>query len=471
MSRYFKCTTNKNPLTYSCGEKIIFTVTAKENCLDIPCDFIHWKIADDDGKFSEDLGSCKFGEPLILETTLDKPGFVHLTCTAFNENAQPDNSFDVLDAGAGADIDAITYCDTVPDDFDDYWNDIEKLVADFDYKVLLNKPITDGVKEGFKAFDLRISTPEGRPASGIVTLPEKEGKYPILVLFNGYGFAGAEVTCMPNTITAHFNAHGFENDMPNIMLRKKYYHDIMKNENGYGYGFDPEENASNKTTYWRNMMIRNLLGLKYIKTLPCWDGKNIKVKGGSQGALQATTVAAHDKDVNFLDINIPWFCNLNGENKGYMAGWRPTFAEGLRYFDTVAEATRVKCPVKISARLGDYVCPPSTIMTLYNSFNVNKQLMFIQSGTHGYHPHEIDAFYMWSEPENPSGEIKIGKYRHYKGGEYEVLSLAKSSENYNETVVVYKSLTDGKIWVRPAYMWNELVFNNGEYVKRFEILE
>ena len=97
--------------------------------------------------------------------------------------------------------------------------------------------------------------------------------------------------------------------------------------------------------------------------------------------------------------------------------------------------------------------------------------MFIQSGTHGYHPPEIDAFYKWSEPDNPSGEIKIGKYRHYKGGEYEVLSLAKSSENYNETVVVYKSLTDGKIWVRPAYMWNELVFNKGEYVKRFEILE
>ena len=41
MSKYFKCTTNKNPLSYSCGEKIIFNVVAKDNCIDTPCEYIY----------------------------------------------------------------------------------------------------------------------------------------------------------------------------------------------------------------------------------------------------------------------------------------------------------------------------------------------------------------------------------------------------------------------------------------------
>lgn len=470
MSKYFKCTTDKPAISYKCGEKIVFTVSAKSNCADIPCEYIHWKIAGDDGKFSEGLGASNPGEPLVLETTLDRPGFVHLTCTAFLSTAIQDNSFDVLDAGAGAEVEKLEYCDSIPNDFDDYWNEVEQLVADFNYEILLNELVTKGIPDGFKAFELKISTPSGRPASGFVTIPKADGKYPILIAFNGYGFAPAAPEYNKNTITAHFNAHGFENDLPQIKLREKYYHELMRNKNNHSYGFDPEENASNKTTYWRNMMIRNLIALKYLKTLSAWDGKNITARGGSQAALQATTLAAHDKDVTFLNIHIPWFCNLNAEANGYMQGWRPQFAEGLRYFDTVAQATRVKCPVLINSRLGDYICPPSTIMTLYNNFNCKKSLVFLQSGTHGYMPPEQEFFYKSYDPENPSGEFKKGIYKHFKGDKYELLYVAENSEKIDDPTIIYKSLKDGKIWTRPAHMWNEWVFHNNEYVRRFTLI-
>ena len=70
MSKYFRCSTNKNPLTYTCGEKIIFTISAKDNCVDTPCEYLHWQLRGDDGKFSEGLGSSKPGTPLILEASL-----------------------------------------------------------------------------------------------------------------------------------------------------------------------------------------------------------------------------------------------------------------------------------------------------------------------------------------------------------------------------------------------------------------
>ena len=58
-------------------------------------------------------------------------------------------------------------------------------------------------------------------------------------------------------------------------------------------------------------------------------------------------------------------------------------------------------------------------------------------------------------------------YRHFKGKEYEVLSIARHSETL-EPVVVYKALYgDQAIWVRPASMWEESVSYNGEKVKRF----
>lgn len=64
-------------------------------------------------------------------------------------------------------------------------------------------------------------------------------------------------------------------------------------------------------------------------------------------------------------------------------------------------------------------------------------------------------------------EIKIGKYRHFKGNEYEVIAIAKHSET-TEDYVVYKALYgDGGMWVRPASMWNETVERDGVTYKRF----
>ena len=58
-------------------------------------------------------------------------------------------------------------------------------------------------------------------------------------------------------------------------------------------------------------------------------------------------------------------------------------------------------------------------------------------------------------------EITIGKtYRHYKGNLYKIIALGKHSETL-EDMIIYQAVRDGKVWVRPAKMWNEVVDNNG----------
>ena len=54
-------------------------------------------------------------------------------------------------------------------------------------------------------------------------------------------------------------------------------------------------------------------------------------------------------------------------------------------------------------------------------------------------------------------DIQPGRYRHFKGNEYQVLGIARHSETLEELVVYRALYGDGGLWVRPASMWTETV--------------
>jgi hypothetical protein len=67
-------------------------------------------------------------------------------------------------------------------------------------------------------------------------------------------------------------------------------------------------------------------------------------------------------------------------------------------------------------------------------------------------------------------KLKLGKYQHYKGNTYEVLTLARHSET-EEWLVVYKMCYgDESIWVRPYEMFIEEIKVEGKRVARFQYL-
>lgn len=82
----------------------------------------------------------------------------------------------------------------------------------------------------------------------------------------------------------------------------------------------------------------------------------------------------------------------------------------------------------------------------------------------------------WMHPEGMSPredwimELKPGRYRHFKGKEYQLLGVASHSETL-EPMVVYKALySDGELWVRPAAMWTETVSRDGYHGPRFQYI-
>ena len=53
--------------------------------------------------------------------------------------------------------------------------------------------------------------------------------------------------------------------------------------------------------------------------------------------------------------------------------------------------------------------------------------------------------------------LKLGKYRHYKGGEYEVIGVARHSEDESELVVYRTLYGEQSLWVRPLTMFIEKI--------------
>jgi hypothetical protein len=67
-------------------------------------------------------------------------------------------------------------------------------------------------------------------------------------------------------------------------------------------------------------------------------------------------------------------------------------------------------------------------------------------------------------------EIQPGRYRHFKGKEYQVLGVARHSETMEELVVYRALYGEGGLWVRPASMWNETVERDGQTFRRFTLV-
>lgn len=74
---------------------------------------------------------------------------------------------------------------------------------------------------------------------------------------------------------------------------------------------------------------------------------------------------------------------------------------------------------------------------------------------------------IFNENQAPLEDVQLGRYRHYKGNEYEVIGFAKHSET-GEKLVIYISLyEDNQVWARPYNMFIETVEVGGKQVPRF----
>ncbi len=392
---------DKDPVSYAVGETMVFTLSFENapSAADAEGYTVRWTRSGDDGV--TETGSIPaadmIAKPLVLRTSIDRPGFVSIVATLHGPDGRPVTKtilpgqwwVPIVDfnGGAGAEIDKLRGVPE-PEDFDAYWTRQKARLADVPIKAV-RKPVPSP-DPALRLYELTVDCPGPRPVTGYLAIPadaSSEHRYPVHVSFHGYGMHKPAIPAplLPDEIRLDINAHGVE-----LGREPDYYNAFFMAlfSNGYSYGFDPEQNRDPENAYFNGMVLRVLRAFQYMKTLPEWNGRDLVAQGGSQAGLQSVWASALDHDITEAQIHVPWCCDLAGIEAGRKAApWHIPYVRGIDYFDPVNHARRIRCPVTIlRAGLGDYTCPPSGIAILYNNLACPKSIRWVQGSTHGYIP-------------------------------------------------------------------------------------
>ncbi len=409
-------TTDKpRAIDYEPGETMTFTLTLK-NAKPFPAGayFVKWTRTGDDGKSESGKAEIAPDKSITIKTSLAEPGFVRIVAEVVDakgklyrkqlhvdantpEGKKALNRWERADKRVFFDGGAAVHPEKLqsvpePADFDDFWAKRKARLAKVPLKPVLTERKSSNPKVKVYTFCVPCAGP--RPVTGKLTMPAAPGKYPASIGFHGYG--AHYIQNIPSTgpedrIDVFINAHGYE-----LGREEEYYTEFYNSikSNGKTFGLDSTwQNKSTDTAYFGWMCYRIMRALQFIKSLPEWNGKDLRAYGGSMGGLQTMWAAGLDPDVSEAEPGIPWCCDMGGRETLKRNGttWGVGETEALRYFDPVNLAKRVskKCKLTITrAGLGDYCCPPSGIAVLYNNLPCDKTINWVQGSTHGHVPPE-----------------------------------------------------------------------------------
>ena len=403
--------TDKDVAIYKAGEKIEMTFRVFDGETSVAGKKLQWTRTGDDGKTEKGEGIAGT-EGVVVNTSMDKPGFVRYEVKAFGEDGKSlqgyvggwggnktGNIF--FDGGACVEPEKLQAVEE-PKDFDDFWNAAKATLAKIPMKVEVTDVACKNPK--VKLFAVTLACAGPKPVTGYLTIPANAGKksLPAIVQFHGYGIGKHNPPGWFNESAISFdvNAHGME-----LGRDDEYYKQLQKDLSGYC--FKNNENADREKIYYYGMALRVMRALQYVKTLPEWNGKELQSNGGSQGGLQGLWGAGLDADVTSCNIWSPWSCDFGGITAGRLRGWRPDYVKAIDYFDPVFHAKRIKGKAHLIANYGDYTCPPSGVWIVYNNIpHTNKSMEVKQGCTHGYEMKRCMKFTMTPDGIKDAGNKK-----------------------------------------------------------------
>ncbi len=419
-------TTNKRAIDYAPGEEMVFTLKLDQvETLPEGDWFIKWERSGDDGK--------KFGEkvpadpktPIVVKTSLDRPGFVRVKAmvvdakgdvyrkqytgdTTTPEGRRAQNAFErrdrriFFDGGAGVQIDKLV-SHPEPADFDAFW---AKQAERLDRVPIKAERIEVPCKNPkVRLYAVQVTCAGLRPVTGYLTIPkaaEQGVKYPCRLETHGYSGDScrhdAPGWVRENEVVLNINAHGLKLAEFGATEADRKALRWETRSNGCTYAFDAKQNADPEVAYFNGMVLRVKRALQYLKTLPEWNGKDLVASGGSQGGLQTIWAAGCGEGLTRAESSITWCCDmytsgkLRKDPKQNLAsdGWYIPWTDAMGYYDAANFAKRIPttCQTIITrAGLGDYCCPPTGLAKMYNNIpGTNKKIWWVQGSTHGYVP-------------------------------------------------------------------------------------
>jgi len=223
---------------------------------------------------------------------------------------------------------------------------------------------------------------------GYLSIPRKEGKFPVLVSPPGAGVKHMDplktqfYASEGDIIRLELEIHGI-----NPAISAEDYKDISRSFGDHmGNGYLANGIQSRDTYYMKKVYACLVRAVDYLTTLEQWDGKNILIQGNSQGAALSIVLAGLDPRITAVAIAHPALSDMAGYAETGRTGGYPHFGrhykevkldnrtiETLSYYDVVNFARLVKCPVYMTWGYNDNTCPPTTSWIVWNTLACEKE--------------------------------------------------------------------------------------------------
>ena len=382
---------------YVCGEEAVFTVRGIRSAVALDDLELTYEYGPEMLRSAQKQGRVRLknGTATIRCGTMTSPGF--LRCKVWAE--YDGERYEGL-ATAAYEPTRIRPTVTEPADFDAFWqSSLQELAAiPISSKMeLLPERCTAEVN----VYQVCLDNIQGSKMYGILTVPAKAGKYPVMLKVPGAGirsYAGDVWSARNGIITFEIGIHGIPVTLPETL-----YEDLGK---GALSGYTSIGLNNRQTFYYRRVYLGCSRAVDFLTSLEAFDGKNVAVSGGSQGGALAVVTAALNPKVSVVVSYYPALCDLTGFLHDRAGGWPHYFRDNwaadisgarttLPYFDVVNFARRLTQPVMFSWGYNDEVCPPTSFYSAYNVVTAPKCVNIVEETGHWTYPeqwHKTDRF-------------------------------------------------------------------------------
>ena len=324
-----------------------------------------------------------------IEVVVNEPSMVYVQVTPEGEQppaADAAQQKPYASVGAAVAPDRMQPSVPRPADFDDFW--ASKLNAQ---RQIPMSPVLTPVSSNVSGVDMSAVKVDslGSQMQGYIMKPEREGRFPALVIYQGAGVYALRpalgiARAAEGWLVLDVDAHDKAPDAPTGPPTN--YHTIG--------------NTDREQSYFLKMYLRDTRAIDYIATRPDWDGKTIVILGTSMGGQQGLVTAALNPDrITALLVNEPSGGDTNGELHGRRAAYPnwpasdPKAMQTALYFDTVNFASRIKAPTLASMGFIDRVVPPAGIWTVLNQIPAPKEAVPMIEANHVHiTPDKVGAF-------------------------------------------------------------------------------